>query len=327
MAEKERDYYFDNLKAVLIFLVVLGHMLLRVSGNDTIDAIKRVIYVFHMPLFIFVSGYFAKSIYKNGQYRWKKVLGLLKSYVMFEIAIFIVYTFLGRKTLLDINLFYPDGAPWYLLAMAIWYLTIPLFRRLPAKWGIAISLAISLISGYFDFIGDFMAIARILTFAPFFYMGYYLDAETLKRILNSKYKYLITALGLVLAGIVIAFHHPLHVVLRLIYGNIPYSYLGEGMPYGILVRAGIMLAAIIMSLSIMFYVPSEKRFYSKAGANTMGIYILHRLTRDALYLAGAYGLIAGAAWYVILPVMIVVSVLLIILFGNDPVNKIVRKVF
>ena len=27
---KERDYFFDNLKAVLIFLVVLGHFLLPI---------------------------------------------------------------------------------------------------------------------------------------------------------------------------------------------------------------------------------------------------------------------------------------------------------
>ena len=30
---KERDYFFDNLKAVLIFLVVLGHFLLPCGGK------------------------------------------------------------------------------------------------------------------------------------------------------------------------------------------------------------------------------------------------------------------------------------------------------
>ena len=73
---KERDYFFDNLKAVLIFLVVLGHFLLPIHGESVLVVVKRLIYVFHMPLFVFVSGYFAKKIYKNGQYNFKKILYL-----------------------------------------------------------------------------------------------------------------------------------------------------------------------------------------------------------------------------------------------------------
>lgn len=84
---KERDYFFDNLKAVLIFLVVLGHFLLPIRGDNPLVVVKRLIYVFHMPLFVFISGYFAKKIYKNGQYNFKKILYLLKAYVVFVVAI------------------------------------------------------------------------------------------------------------------------------------------------------------------------------------------------------------------------------------------------
>lgn len=58
---RERDYFFDNLKAVLIYLVVLGHFLLPIRGANPLVEVKRLIYVFHMPLFVFVSGYFAKK--------------------------------------------------------------------------------------------------------------------------------------------------------------------------------------------------------------------------------------------------------------------------
>ena len=43
---KERDYFFDNLKAVLIFLVVLGHFLLPIRGDNPLVVVKRLIYVF-----------------------------------------------------------------------------------------------------------------------------------------------------------------------------------------------------------------------------------------------------------------------------------------
>ena len=42
---KERDYFFDNLKAVLIFLVVLGHFLLPIRGDNPLVVVKRLIYV------------------------------------------------------------------------------------------------------------------------------------------------------------------------------------------------------------------------------------------------------------------------------------------
>ncbi len=102
---KERDYFFDNLKAVLIFLVVLGHFLLPIHGESVLVVVKRLIYVFHMPLFVFVSGYFAKKIYKNGQYNFKKILYLIKAYIIFVIAIQIVYALCGFRDFSEINFF------------------------------------------------------------------------------------------------------------------------------------------------------------------------------------------------------------------------------
>lgn len=88
---KERDYFFDNVKAVLMFLVVLGHLLLPIHGESFLVVVKRLIYVFHMPMFVFVSGYFAKTFYKNGRYNYRKLLYLGKAYLVFVVAIQLVY--------------------------------------------------------------------------------------------------------------------------------------------------------------------------------------------------------------------------------------------
>lgn len=62
---KERDYFFDNARAILILLVVFGHMLQPyTSGDKYLSALYLVIYSFHMPTFLFISGYFAKNIDK-----------------------------------------------------------------------------------------------------------------------------------------------------------------------------------------------------------------------------------------------------------------------
>lgn len=66
---KSRDYTIDNIKGILILLVILGHSIQYASGmeylrNDLFydNPLFLLIYSFHMPLFALISGYFfAKS--------------------------------------------------------------------------------------------------------------------------------------------------------------------------------------------------------------------------------------------------------------------------
>ena len=55
----KRDCYFDNLKGVLIFIVVLGHFLSKMNNldNSIVRTLYSYIYLFHMPLFFMLSGY------------------------------------------------------------------------------------------------------------------------------------------------------------------------------------------------------------------------------------------------------------------------------
>ena len=64
METKERDYLFDNYKAILIILVVVGHFI-EVASEDNVgmQMLKWMIFSFHMPAFIFISGYFSKKTY------------------------------------------------------------------------------------------------------------------------------------------------------------------------------------------------------------------------------------------------------------------------
>ena len=54
---KERNTYLDILKGAGIILVVLAHVLKSSGGGY-----ERVIYFFHMPLFLIISGYFSKKV-------------------------------------------------------------------------------------------------------------------------------------------------------------------------------------------------------------------------------------------------------------------------
>lgn len=54
---KQRIYALDNIKGFLILLVVLGHCIQFTTDGFDHVALFRFIYSFHMPLFMWVSGF------------------------------------------------------------------------------------------------------------------------------------------------------------------------------------------------------------------------------------------------------------------------------
>ncbi|HIH7688637.1 TPA: acyltransferase family protein, partial [Staphylococcus aureus] len=114
---KERDYFFDNARAILILLVVFGHMLQPyTSGDKYLSALYLVIYSFHMPTFLFISGYFAKNIDKP-YYLEKISKRLIVPYMIF-FAFFSIYYFLtGKSDELQLDPFNPVFALWFLITL------------------------------------------------------------------------------------------------------------------------------------------------------------------------------------------------------------------
>lgn len=66
-----RDISLDFVKGILIWLVVLGHSIQNIIYHDSemfwTDPVFQVIYIFHMPLFIGLSGYFFDPIKVRAQ--------------------------------------------------------------------------------------------------------------------------------------------------------------------------------------------------------------------------------------------------------------------
>ena len=66
-----RKYNYDNLKGILIFLVVLGHLLYSNEYNNIVgNILLRLIYSFHMPVFMIISGHFSKKTNKDNFYKY-----------------------------------------------------------------------------------------------------------------------------------------------------------------------------------------------------------------------------------------------------------------
>lgn len=95
--QNTRDYHIDNIKGVLIILVVCGHLLSYLQDMNSTFAIgvRTFIYFFHMPGFIFMSGYLAKGFLKK-RYKGEKLLSYAWLYLIFKDAIDLVH-FIFRR--------------------------------------------------------------------------------------------------------------------------------------------------------------------------------------------------------------------------------------
>lgn len=66
MVNTKRLRYFDVIKGIAIFMVVMGHVLcIGIRGIDQ-SILFKIIGQTHMPLFFFISGYFSYKVASNG---------------------------------------------------------------------------------------------------------------------------------------------------------------------------------------------------------------------------------------------------------------------
>ena len=66
---KQRLHYFDILKGIAIFLVVMGHVLTMCVRDIDRAAVFKFIGEIHMPLFFFISGWFTFKAAADGHVR------------------------------------------------------------------------------------------------------------------------------------------------------------------------------------------------------------------------------------------------------------------
>lgn len=202
---KERNLKLDNAKGILITLVVIGHMLLPIQGTTRgVTNFFYMIYTFHMPAFVFISGLLAQHIYTRvpkGRFNLRRWCSTLWLYLLFQFILFFSEIPAYGRTTRFPDFLHTSGAPWYLLALLLWYLMIPFFYAYRGKVlpvGIPYSLIawilltiMSLAGGYLASgalagLGDFLALDRFIAFAPFFFAGYFIGPERLMRFLGAE---------------------------------------------------------------------------------------------------------------------------------------------
>src|SRR5699024_3470582 len=145
----KRMPFFDNARLILIFLVVFGHMI-QPFGTDSqlIHSIYTFIYIFHMPMFIMLAGFFAKVIGKP-KYILNLARKLLLPYLLFQGLYTLLSFLLGREDWYS-GIQHPQWAMWFLVSLFNCHVLLVLFKRIPAVPGVLLAIFIGTVSSYFD---------------------------------------------------------------------------------------------------------------------------------------------------------------------------------
>jgi fucose 4-O-acetylase-like acetyltransferase len=283
---KSRNAYWDNAKAVLIFLVVLGHyfntgyLYAGRSGGwwDLPLALDGTIYMFHMPLFAFISGYFSKNLEKS---RSKAVRQLLIPYLLLNTLFLIADHFISGSSFYN-PLFYPYAHMWYLISLFLWRCFAPELYKLPHSWLWALGLAV--LSSVFLPGENWAILGNCLTFFPFFLLGLETGEGTIQRVWRLPRWLCAGVLGLTFCGAAVLMHN---------FGveTPTLSFLSRTISHDLdgLRQLGIMLLryalAVVLGVCVLNLIPGKSSRLSALGRNTMTILLFHSLPglRNLLY--------------------------------------------
>ncbi|MDU1307404.1 MAG: acyltransferase family protein [Clostridium perfringens] len=285
MKTQNRNYLIDNSKGLLIFLVVLGHSLEFIRKDYEVARLLYVfIYEFHMPVFVFISGYLSKNVEKG---RRNAVRNFLTPFLLFNI-IWNLITLLGPLFLRGeftelpseqaFSFFTPGWALWYIFAMFLWKILLPDLLKFKNIFILSVIAGIFVkLSGEF---GSYMALSRTITFAPFFLAGYYSSEEKLKRfrkftrfnILNKVPSILILIIGVLIALIFVNYSN---IADEFFWADRSYSNFNIEIFTGILLYIAVYIIGFAFVYVFINLMPENQTFLSKIGKNTLSVYFLH----------------------------------------------------
>lgn len=266
---KERVDLLDNLKGLLIFLVVFGHSLELFKDEYFITQVLYVfIYLFHMPAFVFVSGYLSKNVDKARQTAFTT---FFLPFLLFNI----LWNGIAAIVTWDLDKFSfitPGWALWYLMSMFLWKISLKDLVRI--KYIVPISFIVGLGAGIFGEFNGILSLSRTLVFFPFFLIGYFTSED---RFFKLKKPSRFFSCGIILLALSFAIFICYFKVfpVEFLYGSDSFQTYTVPIWLGLISRALLYIIGFSFVFVLANTMTAKNTFFSKIGRNTLPIYILH----------------------------------------------------
>lgn len=311
---------WDNAKAFLITLVVLGHAISAyIDESQLLSNVYLWLTVFHMPLFMFLTGLFSKSFVNAPKFNVNKIASYVLLFFFIKITIHLTLILCRGKG--SFSFLTEKGTPWYIFVTAVFMAVTYLLKRFNGKKVLAASVLLALAVGYVSEIGDVLTLSKIFTFYPFFFLGYMLDRDKLLSLLNKKAVRLSSCAVLMLFTFVIfTFGEKLFSLRYVFSGNNPYSeFGGDWYPFGAFLRLGCYILSSAVGFAVLSVTPNKRiPLFTQIGSKTLTVYALHRQVLYVLQYTVMAPVVAALPDYGVALVIFAGSVVLAFLLSLKP---------
>jgi len=318
---RRRDPLLDNAKVLAVGLVVVGHSWNNLRGLAPVEGGYLLLYLFHMPLFVLVTGYLSRGATTLTSSRAQRIVGgLVVPYLVFQSGYGVLADLASIEPARP-GLVSPSWLMWFLAALACWRVTAPVWSHLRAP--VAVAVLVSLLGGISS--EGALALTQVLGLLPFFVLGLRLRPRHLEWLRTPRVR--AAAAGvLVVAAVACYVRAPLSdQQMEWVYWRSSYAQLGVGWLEGGLVRLGLLLAGLVLAAAFLALTPRRRLWFTPLGAHTMYAYLLHGLV---VLVALALGLFDLATAHPLLgvPATTAAAVLVAWLLMSRPVRHVMRPV-
>lgn len=299
----QRDGLFDCIKGGLILLVVLGHSIVYSFPDEYLTRWDfKLIYSFHMPFFILVSGYLVEASKKERGWKWlwRRSSRLMLPYCTwsaiakaFSVA-FMQFFSKSYEGLADVY--------WFLIVLFLCDITYVLIGFVRKRnygfvlYSVALFIGICILGGWID---SFWHIFKLyVLYMPFYFFGviFFRYKEKVERVLLVGAPLFFLMYIIMLGGFDVGEHRALYTFVHLWY---------PGVTYGGLVAIATLYNRIVLFFGVLVWYLVFKKVYILAdrrdagrlsflGKRTMPIYLMHSFFFVACGFSGFVNVIVGA---------------------------------
>lgn len=258
---------WDNLKGLLIILVVIGHFIEpHVKQSDAFKSLFLFIYSFHMPLFFYVAGMF---------YSDKKTIHKVYFYLMmgFLCRLYFLALQLLFKGSAEVIFFKESGLPWFMYAMAAFTFLTWLLREINLKTVFVCALIAGCFSGFDKNIGDWFVLSRIIVYYPFYLLGIISQRSGFWKKEKFRPSWKLAGILVIALWVLACFNIDRLYNLRPYFtGRNPFQTMDMK---GLCCRIFCYLITAAVSVGLILAVPKGKTILSYFGKRTLPIYFFH----------------------------------------------------
>lgn len=310
---KARDFFWDNFRGILIWTIPISHFTMS-GGAYARDSLSGVIYitinVFVMQAFVFLSGYFSKRPERARETAFKTFL--FPYLLLVPMFYGVRYYFLGNANL-----------SWIEVPFALWYLVALFFYRfflvdlIRFKYILPLSIVLYFAVGQITWLDNTLAGGRVVSYLPFFLLGFYCTKEHIEKIQRLKLvPTIILGICLIGASVLLAYLVPTPSDFYLLKRDA--AFIGIEWWADLLMRLVDFILPCLWIVFMLNIVPKGKSYLTYVGVTTMPIYILHLVVR---YWVRDTGFPDGNM-FVYYGCIIGLASLCVVVFSSKPVAKV-----